>query len=50
MKKITLILITLISGISFTNCESNPCDDGYEQVELEDGSKICLPEGLSDSF
>lgn len=48
MKKVGLILAVLMSIIFVNSCDSDPCDEGYTQV---DG--ICLPDyivGIEQNF
>ncbi|MFD0989751.1 hypothetical protein ACFQ1R_06565 [Mariniflexile jejuense] len=40
MKKLSLILIALIIGAIAINCDSDPCDEGYTQID----NGVCVPD------
>ncbi|MBQ0787743.1 MAG: hypothetical protein KBT69_09590 [Oceanihabitans sp.] len=40
MKNLNLCIITLLISLFIVSCESNPCDDGY--TELDNG--VCVPD------
>ena len=39
MKKLSLLLVLLIMQTIMISCDSDPCDDGYTQVE-----GVCIPD------
>ncbi|GAL63295.1 MULTISPECIES: hypothetical protein [Algibacter] len=43
MKKHILLLAILITSISFINCESDPCDEGYTQLD----NGVCVPDYIT---
>ncbi len=40
MKKIILFLATLIISILIVSCDSDPCDEGYTQLD----NGVCVPD------
>ena len=40
MKKPSLFLITLLISVFIISCESDPCDDGYTQLD----NGVCVPD------
>ncbi|MFT6127683.1 MAG: hypothetical protein ACJAVA_002176 [Flavobacteriaceae bacterium] len=40
MKKRNLFLITLLISLFIISCDSDPCDDGYTQLD----SGVCVPD------
>lgn len=37
------LFTSIILGLLITSCDSNPCDEGYTQVQ-ENGATFCLPD------
>lgn len=42
-KKNLLLILSTIFILSIYSCDSDPCDEGYTQVE-ENGTTFCLPD------
>ena len=40
MKKTRLLLITMLISVFVISCDSDPCDDGYTQLE----NGVCVPD------
>lgn len=40
MKKTSLVLIVIIISVFVISCDSDPCDDGYTQID----NGVCVPD------